>query len=282
MPVPGPNDIRAFLDGYGFDTVATLALTGTWSSGNPTVANVNTTQAKAGDLVYSASGIGAGTRIKSIDLVDAAIGQMTLDTNPSAPGAGAAIQVTYYPVLRDGWLIRTRDNMVLPWITEKTRLSFNGIQTVTEFYDGTGDSILVLRKRPIVALISISYTNVDSNLYYLTPSAIQVIPEEGILKAKANFNESTYIPIFYRGTKNIKIVYQAGYADYPTDIFEAVCRLVAEQALAHIGSRTGGGDMSTQGYSRSFGKSGKWTHERRMLAQTAYSSLRKYMTGAGS
>ena len=65
----------------------------------------------------------------------------------------------------------------------------------------------------------------------MTPSAIQVIPDEGILKAKANFNESTYIPIFYRGTKNIRVQYQAGYSDYPSDIFEAVCRLTAEQAL---------------------------------------------------
>ena len=281
MPVPQPNDIRNVLDGYGFDTVATLALTGTWLTTQKVVTAMNTLSVKAGDLIYSALGIPAGTRIASVDVVDGAIGQVTLDTNTTGAGTGAAISITYYPNLRDGWLINARDKVVLPWISEKTRVNFNGVTTYTEYYDGTGDSILVLRKRPIVALIAISYTNVDSNLYYLTPSAIQVIPEEGILKAKANFNESTYIPIFYRGTKNIRVQYQAGYSDYPSDIFEAVCRLTAEQALVHVGSRTGGGDLSGQGYSRSFGKSGKYTHERRNLTRTAYALLKKYMTGGG-
>jgi hypothetical protein len=217
MPAPQPNDIRNVLDGYGFDTVATLALIGTWTTAAKTVTAVNTLTAKVGDLIYSASGIPQGTRIASIDVVDATIGQLTLDTQPTGNGTAAAITVTYYPNLRDGWIINARDKVVLPWVQEKTRVGFSGVQTYTEYYDGTGDSILVLRKRPIVALIAISYTNVDSNLYYLTQSAIQVIAEEGILKAKANFNESTYIPIFYRGTKNIRVQYQAGYTDFPSD-----------------------------------------------------------------
>ena len=136
--------------------------------------------------------------------------------------------------------------------------------------------------RPIVQLLAISYTNVDSNLYYLTPSAIQVIADEGILKAKANFNESTYIPIFYRGTKNVRIKYQYGSNDWPDWASEAGAMLLAEQALAFVGSQTGGGDLTTQGYSRSFGKSGKYTHMRRQLARDAIALLRPYMTAGGA
>ena len=102
------------------------------------------------------------------------------------------------------------------------------------------------------------------------------------MKAKANFNESTYIPIFYKGTRNIVIVYTYGYSTMPADVQEALSCLVAEQALAHVGSKTGGGDLSGHAYSRSFGSSGKWTHERRQLAREGLALLRPYMTGGGS
>ena len=134
----------------------------------------------------------------------------------------------------------------------------------------------------IAQLLAISYTNVDSNLYYLTPSAMQVILAEGILKAKANFNEASYAPIFYRGDRNIRITYQYGYAVCPADAGDAIALLVAEQALAHVGSKTGGGDLTAEGYSRSYGKSGKWTHERRRMTRMALALLKTYMTGGGS
>jgi len=280
MPAPQPADVRNLLEGVGLEQTLILSLTGNLTLNNPVVTAINTVAMKVNDAI-SGTGIPAGTRVLSIDILGAA-GQITMTAQASAGGTGVAITDTQYPVLSDDWLIKRRDNTVLPWVTEKTRMSFNGITQYTEFYDGTGSSLLILRKRPIVALISISYTNMDSNLYYLTPSAIQVIADEGILKAKANFNESTYIPIFYRGQKNVKVIYQAGYADYPGDVFDAVTMILAEQALTFIGNRTGGGDLSSQGYSRSFGKSGKWTHLRRQLARDSFSLLRKYMTGGGS
>lgn len=279
MPAPQPSDVRDLLDGFGLDQVLSLSLTGTWASGNPVVTGVNTLTVKPGDLV-SGAGIPSGARVLTVDSVGAS-GQLTLDSNPTQDGAGAALTVTYYPVLRDGWVIKRRDSFVTPWLEETLRTSLSGVKSATEYYDGTGHSLLVLRRRPIVELVAISYTNVDSNLYYLTPSAIQVIADEGVLKAKANFNESTYIPIFYRGEKNVRVQYRYGNADWPADLKEAGAMLLAEQALTFIGNRTGGGDLSAQGYSRSFGKSGKWTHVRRQLARDAYSILRKYMTGGG-
>jgi hypothetical protein len=233
-------------------------------------------------MFITGAGIAPNTCILSVTTSDPTNGVIVLDTPTLSGGAGVALTITYYSAVSDNWLANVRDNFVLPWVTQKTRQSFSGIQQATEYYDGTGSSLMILRRRPIVSLINIHYTNVDSNLYYLTPSAIQVIPDEGILKAKANFNESTYIPIFYKGTRNIVIVYTYGYSTMPSDVQEAITCLCAEKALAMVGSKTGGGDLSGQGYSRSFGKSGKWTHMRRELAREGLATLRTYMTGAGS
>lgn len=275
-----PSDVRALLKGYGFDLTAALTATGTTASGSAQVTGVNTTKL-APQMIVSGAGIAAGSRISTVDVVDSVNGKFTMDV---VAGASATVPLTftYFLAVDDDWLAKRRDRFILPWVTRVTRQSFAGVQRVTEFYDGNGGPILALRRRPIVALISISYTNVDSNLYYLTPSAIQVIPEEGLLKAKANFNESTYIPIFYRGDRNVKVIYDVGFATMPDDVAEAVTCLMAEQALAHAASKTGGGSaMSGQGYNKSFGDAGKWGNRRRELTSEAMALLRPYMTGGG-
>lgn len=280
MGTPEPNEIRDRLEGYGLDLQATISVTGTWTGGTSIITGINTSGLQP--LMFCVgTGIAPGSKILSITTNDPVNGVVVLDTDTLSGGMVSALSFIYYSVVSDYWLANIRDNFVLPWVSEKTRQSFSGIQTAKEYYDGTGSSLLILRKRPIVALLNVHYTNVDSNLYYLTPSALQVIAEEGILKAKANFNESTYIPIFYRGTKNVCVEYTYGYATMPTDVKEAVCCLCAEQALLHVGSKTGGGDASGQGYSRSFGQSGKWTHARKQLAREAYAILKKYMTAGG-
>ena len=63
--------------------------------------------------------------------------------------------------LSEAWVDDKMTGMVIPWVEKKTKLSLSGVGgPVTEYYSGTGSSILVLRRRPIVALLSISYTNV--------------------------------------------------------------------------------------------------------------------------
>lgn len=280
MPVPAPSDVRDLLKGYGLDLANTSSGTGTLTAGSAVVTGVNTTRLGQGYLITGA-GVAPGSRILSVDVVDPVAGQLTMDVVATASGA-VPLSFTCFLVVDDDWLIRRRDRMVLPWVKRVTRMSFDGIERVTEYYDGNGGPILALRRRPIVQLVSISYTNVDSNLYYLTPSAIQVIAEEGLLKAKANFNESTYIPIFYRGDRNVRVTYDVGFADMPDDVAEAVTYLMAEQALAHAASKTGGGSSASgQGYTKSFGDGGKWGNRRNELARGAMALLKPYMTGAG-
>jgi hypothetical protein len=111
---------------------------------------------------------------------------------------------------------------------------------------------------------------------------MQVIAEEGILKAKANFNESSYIPIFFRGDRNIRITYQYGFATCPADIAEAIICLAADVVLEHIAGKTGGGNVGLPGISRDYGDAGKYTEHRRQITRQALSLMRHYMTGAGS
>lgn len=281
LGIPAPNAIRNRLEGYGLDLQATISAIGSWTSGQAIITGINTKGIQP-YMFCTGAGIAPGSRVLSITLDDPVNGALVLDTPTIGDGASVALTFIFYSVISDAWLANIRDRFVLPWVTEKTRQSFGEIKIAKEYYSGTGSSIMILRRRPIVELLNIHYTNVDSNLYYLTPSAIQVIADEGILKAKANFNESTYIPIFYRGEKNVCIEYRYGFSTMPDDVQEAVACLCAEKALSHVGSKTGGGDVSGQGYSRSFGINGKWTHVRKQLAQEGLALLRKYMTGGGS
>jgi len=281
LGVPSPAEIRDRLEDYGLDLQGTISAVGSWTNGASMITGINTLGLQA-YMFCAGNGIAAGTRVLSITTSDPVNGVLVLDTPTTLAGVNTPLSFVYYSVVSDKWLAGIRDNYVMPWVNAHTRQSFDGIKQATEYYDGTGSSLMILRRRPIVSLINIHYTNVDSNLYYLTPSAIQVIADEGILKAKANFNESTYIPIFYKGSRNVVVVYTYGYSTMPDDVKEAICCLCAEQALAHVGSKTGGGDLSGQGYSRSFGSSGKWTHERKTLAKEGLSLLRNYMTMGGA
>jgi hypothetical protein len=278
--LPEPKDIRDLLEGYGLEKESTLSLVGTLTDGSAIITGIDTRNlAKYMNLF--GTGIPAAAQIASVDIVGET-GQITMSAPATATDTDAAITVTYYCVVSDKWIQDRLDNLILPFIERITRQKFNGIQTVTEYYDGTGSPLMILRRRPIVQLISISYTNVDSNLYYLTPSAMQVIAEEGVLKAKANFNESSYIPIFYKGERNIRITYQYGYASCPSDVAEAIMRLTASEVLGHIAGKLGGGNISVQGFSPNYGENGKYTQPRKDLAKTAAALLRAYMTGGGS
>jgi len=278
--IPEPSDIRALLEGYGMDAQSSQNLTGTWVSPSPIITHIDTRKLAVGMNVFG-TGIPALASILTVDVVSTD-GQITLNVPTTVSGTASAITVSYFCIVSDTWIQNTITNEIMPIIERMTRLTFDRLSQVTEYYDGTGSSILILRRRPIVQLLQISYTNVDTNLYYLTPTAIQVVAEEGILKAKANFNESSYIPIFYRGDRNLRITYQYGYANCPADVARAITLLAADLTLAHVANKTGGGNQGLPGISRDFGDAGKYTHIRHDFALRANSLLRKYMTGGGS
>ncbi len=280
MGFPAPADVRAFLQNYGLDLKSTLTLQGTTAVGSAIVTGLDTTGLRPW-MYVAGTGIQKNTQIASVDIVDPTNGQITLNAPATAAGS-PTLTITYYSVLGDDWYTDVLNKEIIPIVNRMTRQSFNGIQTVTEYYDGTGSSVLSLRRRPIVALLNLSYTNVDSTLYYLSPMAMQVIADEGVLKAKANFNESTYSPVFWKGQKNLRVTYSYGWATCPDDVSQAIKYILASLALTQVANFTGGGNLSAQGYSRDFGKNGRYTDLRSSLVHRAYALLRNYASGAGS
>ena len=183
-------------------------------------------------------------------------------------------------VLSDAWFDATRNNFVIPWIEDKIRKPVTQIAEIEEYHDGNGERVLVLRRRPIIALVSISYTDLPPDQAPLSVTAVTVLAEEGMLKAKA-VEGGAYSAIFVRGSRNIRVRYQVGYTEATAKIKDAIKCLVAEQALGQIADQTGGGNLNVQSFGRQWGNRGKYTNIRNQLARRGLALLRSEMTGVG-
>ncbi len=183
-------------------------------------------------------------------------------------------------VISDEWLETTRDDYVIPWVEGKIRKSLTKLQTVEEFYSGNGEPVLVLRRRPVVAIVSISYTDVAPDQPPLSAAAVTLLAAEGMVRARVV--DGQYCHTFRRGTKNLRVRYQVGYTDPPPKLRDAIKCLVAEEALGQIADQTGGGNLTVQSFGRQYGNRGKYTNIRNQLARRALASLRSEMTGVGS
>lgn len=279
---PAPSDVRNFLAGFpDLQTgMTTLVLTGTTAAGSAIVTNIDTTLL---DSLMRVTGAGIPTApyptyVLDVGVVDPVYGQLSL-TQPATADGTVPLTFIFNSVLTDQWFANALAGEIKPNVENWCRQKFDQVETVQEYYDGNGSSILTLRRRPVVSIVNLSYTNVDSNLYYLTPSAMQLLSEEGIIKAKANFNESTYTPIFWKGQRNLRVTYQVGWAACPQLVATAILYLLAEVGLGQVADQTGGGGLSIQGYSRDYGSRGRYSNLRNSLARRAYGLLRKYMSG---
>lgn len=179
-------------------------------------------------------------------------------------------------VLTDAWLESCRDDEIIPHVKDITRMTFEGEGTITEYYNGNGKSVLILNRRPVNEVTNIETVGaiVVGNLV----NATELIGNEGMIKARTNYNEAIYGPIFPKGDKNIKVTYTFGYVDYPNDIKRAISLLVDAKALALIGARTGGGSLTVQAHSRNYGPGGKYSDIRAEFIASGYGLLKKYMT----
>ncbi|MBD3278331.1 MAG: hypothetical protein GF388_08530 [Candidatus Aegiribacteria sp.] len=226
----------------------------------------------------SGTGIPNGAVIESIDSST----KFTIDVNPTASNSGVTVTFTYYKYVSDKWIQDRRDNYVIPWIEDKIRLGITAEQEYTEYHSGNGSSILVLNRKPVNEVTQIRFLetgSVDSD-YLADLGSVELLKDMGIIKALRNYDEPVYKnPFFPRGTMNIEVTIKAGYDSMPGDIKEAVMHLTAEALLGLVGNRTGGGSVGVQGYSKSFGKRGKFTEIRNDLARSGIALLRKYMSG---
>lgn len=180
----------------------------------------------------------------------------------------------------DAWIEARRDNYVIPYAERITRLSFTGVQSITEYISGNGTNIINLARRDIKSLVEIRYVIGGDNQRVLTLANVELLADEGMIKAKRNAVESWIQPVFPKGQKNLKIVYTVGYtdADMPTGIKEAIMYITADMILSFLEGRSGGGDVTAEGFSKTYGSRGKFTNIRNELHRLAYFNLCKYKT----
>lgn len=186
---------------------------------------------------------------------------------------GYGITIT---VITDEWIEDCRDNEVIPHIEDITGQVFDGEVEITEYYNGTGKDYVILNRKPINSIEEIITIGTLSEGDLST--LVELISAEGIIRLKSDYSEGVYGPIFRRGNKNLKITYKYGTNDYPNIVASAIKNLVAAKMLNLIGSRTGGGSLSVQAFSRNYGSHGKWTDIKKELVSTGYSLLRRYIT----
>lgn len=270
-----PDDVRDLLENYcQIKETATIAFLGTTVLASAVITSIADTSTLKPYMKVSGVGIPAGAYIVT---VDSAV-QITISAVCTANGTGVSLTATYYSQLSDQWLHNRIDGMIVPFVEKTTRMNFDGISSVTEYYDGNGKNYLILNRKPIVTLTEIRYVLGGSNFTILNLQNIEVVASEGILKAKRNYEEAYYLPVFAKGDRNLKVTYTYGWATCPDDIKEAMLYLTAEQALGFIGARTGGGTVSVQGYTRNYGARGKFQDVRNDMARQAHAILSKYFT----
>lgn len=181
--------------------------------------------------------------------------------------------------ISDLWITSRLNNMVIPFIEQVAKMSFTAETEYTEYISGTGASTIMLSRKPVNSIVSAAYVagnDIDASIGL---SGLQLLANEGIIKVVQVITEGGYNTKWRKGDKNIKIVYKAGYDSVPSTIKEAAIYLSSEQILGYIGARTGGGSISVQGFSRSFGNRGRYQDIRNDLNRQAMFLLRKYKTG---
>jgi hypothetical protein len=180
--------------------------------------------------------------------------------------------------LSDTWITARIANFIVPYVEKITRQSFSSVKTVTEYHSGNAKNILILDRRPIVAVTEISYVLGGNTLRILNLAMIETVANQGILKAKTNYDEAFMLPLFAKGEYNIKCTYTYGTTTPPDDVKEAMLYLAASRCLTFVGARTGGGSLGIQSHNRNYGSRGKYHDICMTLDADAHSLLRKYST----
>jgi len=117
-------------------------------------------------------------------------------------------------------------------------------QTFTEFHDGRNNNQLLLRQWPAQKPSSVSVSNAWEYNDGVVDSSIYDVVEETTLVLRSGF--------FSSGYRNVKVVYQAGYATIPYDIQEACLMLVLLFEQKRNDKRVGVNSKSKQGENISF------------------------------
>lgn len=180
-------------------------------------------------------------------------------------------------VSSDAFITDERDNNVVPFVEGFIGASVSVVRTITEYLSGTGTTRLILNNRLATAIVSIVIVRGEDFIGNLSLNSFDLIPGEGIVKAKTNISEGMYFTLFPKGESNLKVTYTIG-GTLPADLAHAIKKLTCIKVLQNIEGRTGGGELSTQGFSRNYGNLGKYSNIRKQFNNEAMNILRRYST----
>lgn len=218
-------------------------------------------------------------------LIDAVGASSVLVSDTAMTATGAVGEAAVYRMRQAAVLDGIVTDQVWPWIQAKTRLSYNGTTQVREIYSGTGTSEMLLDRRWVNTVDKIELLTLPHDILSIPISSIEVIKERGALRVRAINLESftTLAPIWPKGDNNIAITYTYGFATPPAEVSKAAALLACSFFLAKEANVTGGGaSLSVEGWSRGWGKRGKFAEMRTDYAHQAMQLLKRYMTGVTS
>lgn len=175
-----------------------------------------------------------------------------------------------YTMLSNWWIIFHRDNILKGYIEKYTRRPVCGVETVTEWHSGNGGRTLQLNRQQVVDVLSLKYiVRPDVAIESFANNSFALLREQAIIRLKGRF--------FYRGDKNIEVIYTVGTEETPDEIVSAGLGLMADLTLGHLAGLNGGAlSFSVDSYSKQYGNSGKWTEQRIMQARMAHDILGRY------
>jgi hypothetical protein len=139
---------------------------------------------------------------------------------------------------------------------------------------------LILSKKNVSSLVDIRPV-VSTDYPISWPISGFILEDGGMVKAVFTALAPTGYTNFPRGERNIKVVYNVGWANgsIPAAIVTACKLLTCEKVLGVIASRTGGGDLGVHAFNRVYGPRGKYSFMRDDLKREAFALLRPWITG---
>lgn len=126
-------------------------------------------------------------------------------------------------------LITQLINQATDYIERKCQRRFASTAYSQEEYDGTGTVELVLKQFPVVSFTSLERNQVPDN----TDSWETVDADDYWVENASGIITKT--SKFYKGTRNYRVSYTAGYSTIPYDLQFACCLLVGEVFNARKG-----------------------------------------------
>ena len=104
-------------------------------------------------------------------------------------------------------------------------------RALTEFYDGTGTKVLILREKPAVSVEEVNLDPIRNfgTTTIISPELVILSVEEGTITVGPGIPVTLGIAtaVFAFGTKNIRVKYTAGFDPIPDDLEFACVKVVA-------------------------------------------------------